>query len=92
MLWYDSELETKYKAKVSTKATLSVAAHAIKVYLVAKEGDEFAPWLATNEGVELEHKSSKGFERLQGLDCNSSQKDAILNKAAKNIRHDLNVV
>ena len=76
-----------YKAKVTMRANLAVAGHALKVYLCAKGGERWAPWVTTNEGIELEHKAAKGHLRLQGMQCSATQKDGILNKAAKNVRY-----
>ena len=85
-LRYD-DVEVKYKAKVTLRANLAVAGHALKVYLCSKGGERWAPWITTNEGVELEHKAAKGYNRLTGFQCAASQKDGIMNKAAKNVRY-----
>ena len=83
---YD-DVEVKYKAKLTLRANLAVAGHALKVYLCSKGGERWAPWVTTNEGIELEHKATKWHTGLTGFQTSASQKDGLMNKSAKNVRY-----
>lgn len=88
--WYHKHMEQHYKSKITIKANIATAAHAIMTYIASKGGEMWAPWLTTNQHCELEHSAAKGFQNLVGLGMQTgcSQKDSVLNKIAKNVRYD----